>query len=130
MPIPTTQKSLLLREESTPYVVEETPVPTPGPKDVLVQIFACALNPVDHAIVDPPYSKILIQEWPHIPGSDGAGVVVALGAEVTNLKEGDKVYVCSSYSATLCCAAQILTCISVDSVFQGSGGGTGATCQQ
>ncbi|EIW54863.1 GroES-like protein [Trametes versicolor FP-101664 SS1] len=106
MSIPTTQKSLLLRKESAPYVVEETPVPTPGPKDVLVQIFACALNPVDHAIVDPPYSKILIQEWPHIPGSDGAGVVVALGADVTNLKEGDKV------------------------VFQGSGGGVGATCQQ
>ncbi|EIW54862.1 GroES-like protein [Trametes versicolor FP-101664 SS1] len=106
MAIPTTQKTLLAREESALYVVAETPVPTPGPKDVLVQIHACALNPVDWAIVYPPYSKMLIKEWPHVPGTDGAGVVVALGSEVSNLKEGDKV------------------------VFQGTWTSVGATCQQ
>ncbi len=93
MSIPTTQKTLLSREESSPYVIAETPVPTPGPKDVLVQIHACALNPVDWAIIYPPYSKMLIREWPHVPGTDGAGVVVALGSEVSNLKEGAKMYV-------------------------------------
>ncbi|KAI0355517.1 GroES-like protein [Trametes cingulata] len=89
--IPTKQKSLLLRQESTPYVLEETPVPTPGPGDVLVQLRACALNPVDWAIVDPPLSKFLVKQWPHFPGCDGAGVVVAVGAEVTNRKVGDRV---------------------------------------
>ncbi|KAI0629436.1 GroES-like protein [Trametes polyzona] len=91
MSIPTTQKSLLLLKESTPYVVGERPVPRPGPQDVLVKIIACALNPVDAGIVDPPYSRIMISHWPHIPGYDGAGVVVQLGAEVTNLKEGARV---------------------------------------
>ncbi|EIW54874.1 GroES-like protein [Trametes versicolor FP-101664 SS1] len=91
MSIPTTQKTLLLREESTPYEVAETAVPRPGPKDVLVQIFACALNPVDHAIAHPPLSRMFIKAWPFVPGNDGAGVVVELGAEVTNVKKGDKV---------------------------------------
>ncbi|OJT13872.1 Zinc-type alcohol dehydrogenase-like protein C2E1P3.01 [Trametes pubescens] len=106
MSIPTTQKSLVLRKESTPYAIEEMPVPRPGPKDVLVQIVACALNPVDYGVVDPPLSRVLVHEWPHVPGYDGAGIVVELGTEVSSLKKGDKI------------------------VFQGSGSTPGATCQQ
>ncbi|KAI0364594.1 GroES-like protein [Pilatotrama ljubarskyi] len=105
-PTPTKQKSLVLHKESTPYVLEETPVPRPGPQDVLVKILACALNPVDYAIVDPPISRFLIQEWPHHPGCDGAGIVVEVGSEVTNRKVGDKV------------------------LFQGDMRATGATFQQ
>ncbi len=93
MTVPTTQKALLLHKESTPYVLGERPVPQPGAQDVLVKIMACALNPADHWIVDPPFSGRLIQNWPHVPGVDGAGVVVGVGADVSQLKEGDKVYV-------------------------------------
>lgn len=136
--IPTTQKSLLLHQESTPYVVGETQVPTPGPKDVLVKILACALNPVDYAIVNPPYSKMFIRQWPHIPCTDGAGVVVALGAEVTSLKEGDRMYVPSMPLAASApggvwrCECIMLTrgdacCCSV---FQGSYSVQSATGQQ
>ncbi|KAI0355414.1 GroES-like protein [Trametes cingulata] len=89
--IPTTQKALLLHKESTPYVLGEIPVPKPGPQDVLVEIRACALNPIDYAIVDPPTSRRLIRTWPFIPGADAAGVVVEVGSEVTNLKVGDKI---------------------------------------
>ncbi|KAI9061170.1 GroES-like protein [Trametes sanguinea] len=91
MSIPTTQKSLLLLQESTPYVVGERPVPRPGSKEVLVKIMACALNPADYFIPDPPYSKWLIKSWPFVPGEDAAGIVVQVGAEVASLKEGDRV---------------------------------------
>ncbi|CDO74504.1 hypothetical protein BN946_scf184979.g59 [Trametes cinnabarina] len=91
MTIPKTQKSLVLLEESTPYVISETPVPRPGPADVLVKIMACALNPVDWACVDPPYSKIFIKSWPFVPGTDGAGRVVEIGADVQNRKVGDRI---------------------------------------
>ncbi|KAI0324000.1 GroES-like protein [Cubamyces sp. BRFM 1775] len=91
MSLPATHKALLLHKESTPYVVGEVPVPRPGPSDVLVKVMACALNPVDYALVDPPYSKTFISSWPHIAGCDGAGIVVEVGKEVTNLKEGDKI---------------------------------------
>ncbi|KAI0760994.1 GroES-like protein [Trametes elegans] len=97
---PTTQKSLVLYKESTPYVVAETPVPRPGPQEVLVKIIACALNPADAMVMDPPYSRTLIKEYPYVPGEDGAGVVVEVGAEVTSLKEGDKVLFQGTMSTT------------------------------
>ncbi|KAI0822578.1 GroES-like protein [Trametes gibbosa] len=106
MTIPVTQKALLLLKEGTPYVVGERPVPRPGPGEVLVKIVTCALNPVDYAIVDPPLSRVLIANWPHVPGYDAAGVVIELGAGVSSLKEGDKV------------------------IFQGSMTADGAACQQ
>ncbi|KAI9061171.1 GroES-like protein [Trametes sanguinea] len=87
----TTQKALLLLQESTPYVVGERPVPHPGPKEVLVKIIACALNPLDYRIADPPYSRWFIKSWPYVPGHDAAGIVVQVGAEVVALKEGDRV---------------------------------------
>ncbi|KAH9885810.1 GroES-like protein [Cubamyces lactineus] len=91
MSIPATQKALLLHKESTPYVVGEVPVQHPGPEEVLVKIIACALNPIDYAVVNPPYSRLFIRSWPYISGYDGSGVVVEVGSQVTNLKEGDRV---------------------------------------
>ncbi|KAH9885811.1 GroES-like protein [Cubamyces lactineus] len=91
MSIPRTQKALLLHKVSTPYVLGESPVYHPGPEEVLVKIMACALNPIDHAIVDPPYTQLFVTYWPFIAGYDGAGIVVEVGSQVRNLKEGDKV---------------------------------------
>ncbi|KAI0358242.1 GroES-like protein [Trametes cingulata] len=89
--IPPVQKSLLFQEEGAPYVVGETAVPQPGPKDVLVKVLACALNPADYAVAEPPLSRLLIKAYPHVGGCDGAGVVVQVGSEVRNRKEGDRV---------------------------------------
>ncbi|EIW57190.1 GroES-like protein [Trametes versicolor FP-101664 SS1] len=85
-----TQKALLLHAEGGKYSVGDAPVPRPGPKDVLVKVEAAALNPIDWKVTIPPFSG-LIQEYPFITGTDGAGVVVEVGAEVTTLKEGDKI---------------------------------------
>ncbi|KAI0765652.1 GroES-like protein [Trametes elegans] len=98
MSLPTTQKSLVLNEESTPYVLAETPVPKPGSQDVLVKILASALNPIDAHLVDPPRSRVFIKQFPHVSGADGAGVVVAVGEDVKNRKEGDRVLFQGDYS--------------------------------
>jgi NADPH:quinone reductase-like Zn-dependent oxidoreductase len=70
----------------------ELPVPEPGPRDLLVRIEAISVNPVDvkvRASVDPGgESKVL--------GYDAAGVVVALGSEVTLFAPGDEVYYAGS----------------------------------
>ncbi|KAI0665674.1 GroES-like protein [Trametes maxima] len=100
MTIPATQKSLVLHAESTPYVVEDTPVPRPGPNEVLVKIVACALNPVDAMIADPPFSKLLIPSYPFISGYDGAGVIAETGSEVTNRKNGDKILFQGTYTSS------------------------------
>ncbi|KAI0351740.1 GroES-like protein [Trametes cingulata] len=95
--LPTTQKALIIYEEGKPYIVGEIPVPRPGPKEVLIKVLAGALNPADSTLLNmPPAMKSLaifnyVSISPLIGGYDGAGVVVERGAEVTNLKEGDRV---------------------------------------
>ena len=81
------QKALLLLQKQGQWVVGETSVPRPGPKDVLVKIHAAALNPVDWKIQT---FGVFIEEFPWIPGVDAAGVVEEVGTEVTNCRKGDK----------------------------------------
>ncbi|MFD5467979.1 zinc-binding alcohol dehydrogenase family protein [Kitasatospora sp. NPDC127059] len=66
----------------------QLPVPEPGPRDLLVQVEAVALNPVDYKIrqnADPAGE-------PRVLGWDAAGTVVAVGSEVELFTEGDAVY--------------------------------------
>ncbi|KAI0324755.1 GroES-like protein [Cubamyces sp. BRFM 1775] len=84
-----TQKALLLPAKQGQWQVGESPVPTPGPKDVLVKIFATALNPVDWKIQTYGY---FITNFPYVGGTDAAGVVEEVGSEVTNVAKGDKVF--------------------------------------
>ncbi|KAI0822569.1 GroES-like protein [Trametes gibbosa] len=85
---PTTQKALILPEKYGAWTVVDFPVPTPGPKDVLVKITATALNPVDWKIQSYGY---FINDFPYVGGTDAAGVVEEVGAEVTNVAKGDRI---------------------------------------
>lgn len=67
----------------------ELPVPVPGPGEVLVQIHAAALNRLDLWVVEGwPSLKL---KMPHIMGSDGAGIISAVGPGVTQFATGDRV---------------------------------------
>lgn len=72
----------------------DLPRPEPGPGEALVQIHAAALNRLDLWVMEGwPGLKLKL---PHIPGSDGAGVVVAVGpaavgSGVTRFAIGDRV---------------------------------------
>ena len=67
----------------------DRPNPTPGSSDVLVRIRAAALNYRDHAIMTGKYRYGVDHDT--IPCSDAAGEVVAIGANVTRFKPGDRV---------------------------------------
>ena len=69
----------------------EYPDPEVDRDEVLVDIKAAALNHLD--IWTRRGLPMLDLEMPHIPGSDGAGVVVETGADVTRFEEGDHVAV-------------------------------------
>ncbi len=74
------------------YTVGEVAVPSPGPNDVLVKVQAAGLNPVDWKVALPEYVSLgLVPGYPFTPGSDGAGVVVEVGAEDSKFKKGDRV---------------------------------------
>ena len=72
-----------------PEVLElaDLPDPTPGPGEVLVTTAAAGINFVDTYRRGGMYPM----PFPHIPGSEGAGVVVALGDGVTDLAVGDPI---------------------------------------
>jgi propanol-preferring alcohol dehydrogenase len=84
-----TMRAAVVRTFGRPLTIEDVPMPSPGPGEVLVKIAASGVCHTDvHAADgDWPVKPAL----PFIPGHEGAGVVAALGAGVTNLKEGDPV---------------------------------------
>lgn len=71
--------------------VEDLPVPKPGRGEVRLKMAAAALNRLDLFVRDG--WKGLELDFPHVIGSDGAGVVDKLGEGVTSLSEGDRVAV-------------------------------------
>ncbi|WP_180684052.1 NADPH:quinone oxidoreductase family protein [Tepidicella baoligensis] len=68
---------------------KELPTPQPGPQDVLIEIHAASLNFPDLLIVQNKYQ--IKPPLPFVPGAEYAGVVQAVGSEVTHLKPGQPV---------------------------------------
>lgn len=67
----------------------EIPKPTAKGKDLLVEVKAISVNPVDTKVRAP---KDKVESQPLILGWDGSGIVIEVGAEVTEFKPGDEVY--------------------------------------
>src|SRR5919108_5911981 len=105
-------KAIRVSEYGAPSVMklEEVAAPQPGQGHVLVRNRAVGVNPVDtylRANIDNRGPKL-----PYTPGSDAAGVVEAVGAGVTSVKAGDRVYVGGSVSGayaemSLCTETQV-----------------------
>ena len=80
------------------HLVEcERPAPEPGPTEVLVRMQAASLNYRDHVMLQRGYGA-RSGELPIVPVSDGAGEVVAVGADVSRVAVGDLVCPCFSQS--------------------------------
>ncbi|MEE1754477.1 zinc-binding alcohol dehydrogenase family protein [Streptomyces sp. SP18CS02] len=87
MPAVACRESLPLQDDAS-LVDVELPVPQPGPRDLLVQVEAVAVNPVDYKVRQ---SSVPGGE-PRVLGWDAAGTVVAVGDDVTLFAVGDEVY--------------------------------------
>jgi NADPH:quinone reductase-like Zn-dependent oxidoreductase len=72
--------------------LSERPEPTPGPTQAVVRVRASALNHRDLMMMNGRYMGPKPEN--HIPLSDGAGDVIAVGAEVANVAPGDRVTAC------------------------------------
>src|SRR5437868_3548396 len=68
------------------------PKPVPGPQDVLIQVYAAGLNPIDIKIREGKLRVIRRYPLPIIAGSELSGVIIATGSQVTRLAEGDRVF--------------------------------------
>jgi len=81
-------KAAVVHEFGKPLRIEEVPIPTPGPGELLIKVMANGVCHTDfHAANgDWPVKRTL----PFIPGHEGAGIVVAVGPGVSQYKEGDR----------------------------------------
>ncbi|MEX3915204.1 NADP-dependent oxidoreductase [Paraburkholderia sp. BR10872] len=70
----------------------EMPDPELREDDVLIQIHAAGVNPLDSKIRDGEFKLILPYRLPLILGNDLAGTIVRVGSHVRRLKPGDEVY--------------------------------------
>ena len=95
--LPNTMRAAVVEAFGKPLVVRDLPVPSPGPGQILVKTEACGVCHTDlHAARGDWPSK---PTPPFVPGHEGIGLVVALGADVTGVHEGDRVGVPWLYSA-------------------------------
>lgn len=122
-------KAVRVYEFGGPEVLrcEDTPIPLPGPRQVLVQVHAAGVNPVDTYIRTGTYARK--PDLPYTPGSDAAGIITALGDEVEGIAVGDRVYtsgtVSGSYAEYALCEGTQVFPLPVGSEFtQGAALGT------
>ncbi|MFF4121285.1 zinc-dependent alcohol dehydrogenase family protein [Streptomyces sp. NPDC001714] len=78
--------------------VTTVPDPTPGPREVVVEVAACGLCGTDLHILQGEFAPTL----PVVPGHEFAGLVVGIGREVTELAIGDRVAVDPSLYCNEC----------------------------
>ena len=85
-------KAAVLHQPLSELVVEDIQVDKPGPREVLIRTRACGVCHSDLHFIDGLYPAPL----PLVPGHEAAGVVEAVGEDVTALKVGDHVVTCFS----------------------------------
>jgi NADPH2:quinone reductase len=87
----TTMHAAVAVEHQQPLVLQDLPVPQPGPGQVLVRVLASAVNPLDTKIAAGKGGHAN-QTLPAVLGMDLAGVVERLGEGVTAFSVGAEVY--------------------------------------
>ena len=70
----------------------DVPRPTPKADELLVQVHAASMNPIDNMIPTGIFKAVVRFQLPATLGSDLAGVVVEVGSRVTRFKVGDAVF--------------------------------------
>lgn len=87
-------KAIQYKDYGSSAVIELVDVPTPSIKsknDVLIQIKAAGVNPIDVKIRMGIMKETRPVEIPFIPGGEASGIIVAIGAGVSKFKVGDEV---------------------------------------
>ncbi|MGG5794408.1 NADP-dependent oxidoreductase [Bacillus nitratireducens] len=75
-----------------PMRMNEVPTPEINEYEVLAEIHAASINPIDFKIRDGKVKLLLKYKMPLILGNDFSGVIVKVGTKVTQFKVGDEIY--------------------------------------
>jgi D-arabinose 1-dehydrogenase-like Zn-dependent alcohol dehydrogenase len=85
--------------DSKTIVVDDIPIPQPGPGEVLVKVAFCGICHSDLSLINgtfPPQRPVVTQ------GHEASGTIARLGAGVTGWAEGDRVVVAAGRPCTTC----------------------------
>ncbi len=95
-------KAIVLHEHGGPEVLqfENQLIPEPQPGEVLIKLSAIALNHVDLFVRNGMPG--IHMDYPHIPGADGAGIVVGLGKNTQGFSIGDRVVINANLGCGVC----------------------------
>src|SRR5882762_5831527 len=72
--------------------LRDVPEPSPGDGEVLIRVHAAGLNPIDYKVRDGKLRLLSHLDLPRVAGSELSGVVAKVGAGVTRLAVGDRVF--------------------------------------
>ncbi len=75
-----------------PMRLAEVPTPNIGEYEILAEIRAASINPIDFKIRDGKVKLLIKYKMPLILGNDFSGVVVKVGTKVSRFKVGDEIY--------------------------------------
>ncbi|XP_071821161.1 quinone oxidoreductase-like isoform X2 [Apostichopus japonicus] len=98
---PLTMRAIRVATFGGPEVLQvktDVTIPQPADNEVLVNIKAAGVNPVETYIRAGVYKRL--PPLPFTPGSDGAGVVDKVGSKVKRFKPGDRVFLCQTVSGS------------------------------
>ncbi|TAL02480.1 MAG: alcohol dehydrogenase [Rhodospirillaceae bacterium] len=121
--IPSKMRAARMYDAGAPMVIEDVPVPRPGPLDVLVRVRACGIVPNLGNVLSNWTTWFPQNPLPKLPatfGLDPAGEIAALGSGVSGVSVGQRVYVnpgrvCGSCRA--CRSGEMTGCVAY--TFQG-----------
>ncbi|KAG4025659.1 hypothetical protein MFRU_053g00280 [Monilinia fructicola] len=85
---PKTNLAAIVKKAKDEITIENRPIPTPGPDEILVRNHAVAANPIDWKIQT---WNVIVTEYPNVLGSDVSGIIEAIGSSVTKFSVGDRV---------------------------------------
>lgn len=91
-------KAAVLNERNAPLEIEEVQIDKPGPREVLIRTAASGVCHSDLHLIGLWSSKY----GPIVPGHEPAGIVEAVGDDVTYAKPGDRVIACLSVFCGIC----------------------------
>ncbi|KAE8291397.1 Quinone oxidoreductase [Larimichthys crocea] len=92
-------RAIRVSEFGAPSVLRlcsDVTVPEPGPRQVLIRVHACGVNPVETYIRAGTYARK--PTLPYTPGTDVSGVVETVGEGVSAVKAGDHVFTTATVS--------------------------------